>query len=288
MKLVSPHRAAVRLLAVIALLAAPLQAPAAELPPAAGPPPAVEQQASYTSVAGSKVWLGRNAEFEEFLKAAPIERLDEIPVGVTKPRRAFFAPGGVAASAIVKKLRPGRQQGYWESYKSEIAAYELDKLLGMDMVPVTVERRVEGTLMSAQLWVNDCEWLRKLEGKSSPDVNGWNRQVYRHRVFDNLIANIDRNAGNLLVDPEWNLILVDHSRAFTNDMAMPFEKQMTRVDRPLFEKLRTLDFPTLKARLGQWVLGDGAIRALLKRRDRIVRQLEALAAEKGEAQVFVP
>jgi hypothetical protein len=268
-----------KLLVVAALLSAPLQAPAVGTP--------VARPASYVPAAGAKVWLGRHAEFEEYLRSAPIEKLDDIPVGVTKPRRAFFGPGGVAASAIVKNLRPGRQQGYWESYKSEIAAYELDKLLGLDMVPVTVERRVQGTLMSAQLWVNDCEWLRKLEGKSSPDVNGWNRQVYRHRVFDNLIANIDRNAGNLLVDPEWNLILVDHSRAFTGEVVLPFEKQMTRIDRPLFEKLQALDFPTLKACLGQWVLGDGAIRALLKRRDRIVQRFQALAAEKGEAAVFV-
>ena len=268
-----------KVLVVAALLFAPLQIPAVGRP--------ATSEAAYVPTVGSKVWLGRNAEFEEYLTNAPIDRLDDIPVGVTKPRRAFFLPGGLAGSAIVKNLRPGRQQGYWESYKSEIAAYELDKLLGMDMVPVTVERRVQGTLMSAQLWVNDCEWLRKLAGKSSPDVAGWNRQVYRHRVFDNLIANIDRNAGNLLVDPEWNLILVDHSRAFTGEVVLPFEKQMTRIDRPLFEKLQALDFPTLKACLGKWVLGDGAIRALLKRRDRIVRHFESLAAEKGEAAVFV-
>ena len=271
------------LVAAWALLA---QEPATAPPPS--PVPAVSADPAVVTVLGAKVWVGRNAEFEEFLKSAPIDHIDDVPIGVTRPRRAFFKPGGLARSAIVKKLRPGFVQGYWESYKSEIAAYELDKMLEMDMVPVTVERRVEGELMSAQLWMEDCLWLRKLAGKSAPDVGTWNRQVYRHRVFDNLIANVDRNAGNLLVDPVWNLILVDHSRAFTSVGTMPFVKEMNRIDRPYLDKLRQLDLPVLKERLGRWVLDDGWLRALLKRRDKIVAQFQALAAQKGEAEVFLP
>ena len=58
----------------------------------------------------------------------------------------------------------------------------------------------------------------------------------RQRVFDCLTANIDRNSGNLLVDPAWNLVLIDHSRAFATDR-MPFEKELTRIDRSLFDRL---------------------------------------------------
>lgn len=255
---------------------------ASQAPVAAPPAPA--------AVSGSKVWIDRYQEFEEFLRQAPIQKVADVPIGVTKPRRAFFQPGGLAESAIVKKLPPGRPQGYWESYKSEIAAYEVDKLLRMEMVPPTVERRIEGDLMSAQLWVDSCQHLKTLTGagKSAPDVEAWNRQVYRQRVFDNLSANIDRNAGNLLVDPAWNLILVDHSRAFTDTQTMPFEKQMNRIDRPIFDRLKALDEPSLKERLGPWVFSDGWIRALLKRRDRIVKHFEKLAAEKGEGEVFIP
>jgi hypothetical protein len=39
----------------------------------------------------------------------------------------------------LKAIRPGRQTGYWESYKSEMAAYELDKLLDLQMIPPTVD-----------------------------------------------------------------------------------------------------------------------------------------------------
>ena len=68
--------------------------------------------------------------------------MEELQIGVTKPRRAKLAPGGPVDAFAWKVVPPGRPSGFWESYKSEIAAYELDKLLGLDMVPPTVERKV--------------------------------------------------------------------------------------------------------------------------------------------------
>ena len=85
----------VLLVAAIGLAALPLraQAPAAVAPAApAAAPPAVASQSL-----GSKIWVGRHAEFEEFLRTAPIERVEKVPIGVTKPERGFFAPGGLAA-----------------------------------------------------------------------------------------------------------------------------------------------------------------------------------------------
>jgi len=237
--------------------------------------------------ASSKIWIGRYGEFEEFLKTAPIVRMEKIGVGVTHPRRAFFAPGGPAASAIVKDLPPGVHGGFWDSYKSEIAAYELDRLLGLDMVPPTVERRVEHDLVSAQLWVEDCRPLGSVDQSQRPDPAAWNRQVYRERVFENLVANIDENAGNILVDPAWNMILVDHSRAFFSDN-MPFEKVMTHIDRALFDKLKALEEGTLMPELKPWVRSGGTVRDILKRRDKILTHFQKLIAEQGESSVIVP
>jgi hypothetical protein len=240
-----------------------------------------------TPAVSSKVWIGHYTEYEEFLRRAPIERLTDIPVGVTHPRRAFFAPGGLAAGAVVKNIQPGTHAGFWDSYKSEVAAYELDRLLELDMVPPTVERRVERELVSLQLWVENCRPLKQVDQNLPHDPVAWLREVYRQRVFDNLIANIDDNAGNILVDALWSMILIDHSRAFFSD-TMPFEKQMNHIDRPLFDKLKALDEATTMARLKPWVLSRSTVRGLLKRRDKIVAHFEARARDLGEAQVFTP
>jgi hypothetical protein len=252
---------------------------------AQAPPPAAAPAAAPAPALGSKVWVGRYAEFEEFLRTAPIERVTDVPVGVTKPKHAFFAPGGVAASAVVKHLPMGRRAGFWEAYKSEIAAYELDRLLGLDMVPPTVERRVGGDLASVQLWVENARLLKEVDQSKCPRPVEWAKQVCRQRVFDNLVANIDRNAGNMLVDGEWNIILIDHSRAFGSEQ-MPFEKEMTRVDREFFERLKALAPDNVMKQVRPWVLGDSSVRSILKRRDKIVARFEQLARDRGEAVVF--
>src|SRR5262245_16092001 len=91
----------------------------------------------------ANVWQNRTTEFEPYLRTAKVERMADIPVGVTRPRRAYLPDGGLAGSFAWKPLRPGMQSGYFESYKSEIAAYELDKILALNMVPVVVERTIE-------------------------------------------------------------------------------------------------------------------------------------------------
>jgi hypothetical protein len=235
------------------------------------------------AVEGSKVWIGREAEFEEFLRKAEVARVDNVPVGVTKPRRAFVKGEGPAKSFVFKNLMPSRASGYWESYKSEIAAYELDKVLGMGMVPPTVERKHSGETGSAQLWVEHCTLLRDNDTTTAPDVKAWNKQVYRQRIWDNLTANIDRNQGNLLMDQAWNLILIDHSRAFTAAMTMPFP--MNKVDREFYAKLKALDEVTLKTRVGKWLF-DGP-KPILKRRDKIVEHFDKLIKQYGEAAVFI-
>ena len=251
----------------------------------APPPSAPAAAATAPAAVGAKTWLGRYAEFEDYLRQAPIERQAELPVGVTKSDRVFFAPGGLAASATAKHLPMGRRGGFWEAHNSEIAAYELDRVLGLDMVPPTVERRVGSDLGSIQLWVEGCRVIKDVDQSACPNPTEWAKQVLRQKVFDNLIANIDRNAGNILVDSEWNLILIDHSRAFASDR-MPFEKQTTRVDRAFFEKLKGLDEASVMKRVRPWLMSDGQARDILKRRDKIVAYFEKEARKRGEAAVF--
>jgi hypothetical protein len=245
----------------------------------------VSAQVAAPASVGAKTWVGRYAELEEYLRTAPIERVEDVPLGVTKPKRAFFAPGGPVGSVTFKHLPMGRHGGFWDAYQAEIAAYELDRLLGLDMVPITVERRVGSELASVQMWIEGCRMIKDVDQATCPSPLEWAKQACRQRVFDNLIANIDRNVGNILVDGQWNMILIDHSRAFASN-TMPFEKQMTRIDREMFAKLKALDEAGLMKTVRPWVLGDASVRDILKRRDRIVAHFEKLSRDRGEATVF--
>jgi hypothetical protein len=241
--------------------------------------PAVPRAAAPS--ANSKIWIGRYVEFEDFLREATFERASSSSDG----SRPSLEPGGLAAGATVKNLPPRRLRGFFESYKSEIAAYKLDKC-SRSMVPPTVARIVDGEVMSVQLWVENTRTIGHVQQRKlhSPDPAAWNRDVYRQRVFDNLVANIDENAGNLLIDPAWRIIKVDHSRCFVEDK-MPFE--LTRIDRGLFERLQALDRATLEREIGD-LMEPGTIESLLRRRDRIVQKFQQLIAKQGEARVLLP
>jgi len=257
-------------------LALPLLQPVSQTPAAGAGGPA----------ATSKIWVGRHAAFERFLRTAEIVEAREIPKSTTRPRHAFFAPGGLAAGAIIKAINPDLSDTHFDSHRSEIAAYELDKLLGMEMVPPTVERRYGTDLVSAQLWVENCVSYKSVMDKPMRDADAWNRQLRRMIVFDNLAVNRDRNAGNMLVDPAGNLILIDHSRAFDGRLhRLPFEKEMAKIDRPFFERLKALDRKTLQAHVGPWV--DFGVGPILLQREYILSRFEKLIKENGEAHVIV-
>jgi hypothetical protein len=234
----------------------------------------------------AKVWLSRAADYEEFLKTAEVVRMEEIPVGVTKPTRCYFAPGGLVESMTWKSIKPGRHGGFWESYRSEIAAYELDKLLDLQMVPPTVEKRVKGELGAAIMWTAPTESFKEMGGPPTPPsghADSWYRQIARAKMFDNLINTRDPNLGNWLVDPSWNLILIDHTRAFASGKGMVHE--MNRIDKGLWVRMLSLDENVLKGALGSWLVG-GQIKNLFARRDLMKKEIEKMVAARGEQAVF--
>jgi hypothetical protein len=142
-----------------------------------------------------------------------------------------------------------------------------------------------------QLWTSNVKMLKEIQEKKIPlpvSVE-FSRQLARQRVYDNLVANIDENATNLMFDAQWNIIKVDCSRCFTNVMTEPFEigKTANRIDRPFLERIKALTREQLKKEIGDFVEG-GAIDSMLARRDDIVKKFEKLAKERGEAVVLLP
>jgi len=240
-----------------------------------------------TAAEGAKSWIGRETELEEYLESAKVVDLQPIGMGVTEPWRAELAPGGPIARFAWKPIRPGSYNGHYESYKSEIAAYQLDRLLELGMVPVTVERQVKRDTGAACMWVESTQSFGDLGGPPSPPSDKaafWNIQLVRAKMFDNLIGNKDPNLGNWLVDPVWNLILIDHSRSFANDTQM--RHKLSRVDRDLWARMQQLDQETLTTAVGQWV-SRPRIQKILKRRDRMAKNIAELVKAKGETAVLL-
>jgi hypothetical protein len=238
------------------------------------PPPASTSAAS---------WVGRTAEMEAHLKNAEIASIQDIGTGVTHPRRAHLKPTFPFESLVWKVLPPGRKSGYWESYKSEIAAYELDKLLGMNMVPPSIERTINGEQGAAIMWIPSLRSVKQTGG-NLPQGVVWGPAIRKMLTFDNFIGNPDRNAGNILIGPPGEFILIDHSRAFVKDKDLP--NKVERVDAVLWEKLQAVTRDDLVRVLGPWIDTD-AIDAILERRTRMAAAIDKLVAKKGRALVII-
>jgi hypothetical protein len=250
---------------------------------------AIQAEQAATPPANAKIWIGRAAEIENFLRSTPIVKMDDLSVGVTHPKKATLPPGGPVPYLAFKAIPPARYSGFWESYLSEIAAYELDKLLQLNMVPPTVEREYKGDKGAAVMWASPTKSFKDLGGKGAPDAPpiyaaAWARQIAQAKMFDNLINNLDPNLGNWLVDPSWNLILIDHTRAFTAGTRMIHE--MTHIDPDLWARMRALDEPTLHAAIGKWLIRGGE-KTIIERRDKMQQIIDALVKTRGADNVFI-
>jgi hypothetical protein len=239
-----------------------------------------------------------DAEREVFLREAEVIKVRAAPGGVTGSIRATLRKGDFVHDAHIQtvdqhkaqiSLGSGMEIDFHDSWRNNVAAYRVDRLLSLGMVPVTVERRYETVPAAFTWWVDDVQMTEKqrLERKATaPVTEEWNRQMLVVRAFDQLIYNFDRNLGNLLVDADWRIWMIDHTRAFKIFKDLKNEKNLAdRCEKDLLVALRTLDKAALKQSL-EGLLSEGQIDALLARRDRIVRCYEAKIASRGEERVL--
>lgn len=233
-------------------------------------------------------WIGRNTEVEDMLQNAEIVSVEDVGMGVTKPSRVELKDSnGVTFGAAFKPIKRGRQKGFWESYEAEIAAYELDKILGMGMVPPTVKRTVNNQTGSLQYWVNDCKLYKEIADQTPPHPAEWSHQLSTMKLFDILIMNKDRNAQNFLVDPGWDVVLIDHSRGFITEKNITKDegKLPVQFDRTILEKVRALNQEELEAAMKDLLTG-GQVKSILERRDALLEYYDKLVKKQGEARTL--
>jgi hypothetical protein len=228
-------------------------------------PVVLGQAQSPSDKPAAKTWVGRNQQIEEYLKTADCVSMRWTVANVLA--QCTLRPGGPVARMAWRTFPTAIYRGFRESYKSEIAAYQLDKLLKMDMVPPTVERRIDGSDGAAQQWVEhvvDATDPALPEGESRAR---WENEQVRMAMFDNLIGNRDRNRRNMLRDTAWNLILVDHTRAFGIESDLVVHKG-SGIDDAYWGRIDRLTRKQLDEALGMW-LDHNQIDAIVARRERM-------------------
>jgi hypothetical protein len=242
------------------------------------------------------------AKWEDFLQNAEIvakEQPFSDREAVTKPWKLTLEKDGVTKNALWKNCE-GRMRGFVENWRWEIAAYLLDKHLGLNLVPPTVEKRFQNNRGSCQLWVDAKMSLKEKYEQNiktpSHKVFPWNRALYLQRAFDNLIANEDRHQNQYLITEDWRMILIDHSRSFRtsgkfaknliyDEKYKEGPRLMKQLPRAFVEKLKSLDMESINGVVGEY-LTDKEIEYVLIRRDLILKWLDKQIKIEGEDKVL--
>lgn len=177
-----------------------------------------------------------------------------------------------------------------DSYRYNIAAYRLSLLLGLDNVPMSVERVINGKPAAVTWWLDDVmmeegDRLKRKENKYGPSALRTVSQTQMMSVFDELIQNRDRNGGNVLWTKDWKMWMIDHTRAFRTGKDLLKPKALERSERTMFQRMNELTAQQLAEVMGR-AMTTREIEALLARRDRIVKLFNEKIAKSTEAAVL--
>ena len=235
-------------------------------------------------------------QIEEFLLHAKVLKTRSAKKGITGSLRATLSDGKLTHDAHIQTIDEHKQQfaganggvefDFHDSWTDNISAYQIDRLIGMNMVPVSVSRRWSYSDAAYTWWLDDVmmDEQERLERKKSqeksdsaepPNTEVWNQQMQMVRTFDQLIANIDRNLGNLIITKDWRLWPIDHTRAFRTNHELKTPANVTGADRTVIARMKALDKETVRRAAGKY-LTTFQIDALLARRDAILRRFDGL------------
>jgi hypothetical protein len=234
------------------------------------------------------------AEVERLLHHGRVASHAPLGEGVTHSERVELEEGGRTLRAVFKTVDTRlskmsytfgseKVDRYADSYRHELAAYALDKALGLGLVPPVVERKIGGKTGSLQVWVERT--LKRFTPAAPPaDASRAERQVHAMRFLDYLVYNTDRHVRNVVFGADWRVAAIDNSIAF-HAFVKPF-RPLYRFPRGPVERLRALDARGVNAALGRYLEGYERS-ALLKRREQVLRRVDAaVAAEGADAVLF--
>jgi hypothetical protein len=238
----------------------------------------------------------------EFLLTAKIVQSRPVGRGVTGSLRFTLSDGvtthdggfqSIDTRPSAEDRRLGRRRAgelnFVDSYKYNLAAYDIARLLALDdMMPVTVERRWQGKDGSLTWWVDDVlmdETERYKTNTQPPVAMEFQRQRMRMMVFAELVGDVDRNQGNVLYTKDWRVVMIDFTRAFRLHRSPREPKILTTIQRSLWERIQALTRDELLRATGSHLTSEESA-AVMERKTAIVDHYNRLISERGERAVL--
>jgi hypothetical protein len=249
--------------------------------------------------------IARRGFWEKFLETAEILRTEPLGSGVTGSMKLYLKSGDVEKKAAWKCVDDQLATGGLDCWRFEIAAYRLDKLIGLHMVPPAVEREHLGRRGSLVLWADSkySALAMSEQGIQIPEaaLDRTSKMGYVFRLWQCLIANDDPTLENILYTEDWRMILIDHSRAFRSDKAYTdrlvlgvdgIKKHdncspylIRRVPRDLLARITELDEAAIKRAVGPY-LTDREVYAVAVRAKLIKAEIATMIHYYGEDSVL--
>jgi hypothetical protein len=233
--------------------------------------------------------LAQQQSLENFLRKAVVISVDKGEVGGrTQPWIATLREGEVTLRAIFKYVDIRRPEPIPDSYRYELAAYELTKLLGVQFVPPVVAREIEGRKGSLQIFLEDCisERDRIRKKLEPPDPAAFADAREEIKILENLTCDKCLDTKDMYVHVEtWRICRVDFSEAFFPTAELLPNCEFTRCSRKLYQGLLALDDQTIASNMSAYLNAD-ELDALAKRKNVIVEKIKKLIDTKGEEAVL--
>ena len=247
---------------------------------------------SFIGADGNPLPFENDEEVMEFLRKAKVTKRSDIGTGINRFKKCMLEKDGVRANAIFRDVdvternsRVGDRQYFIfrDSYLFECAAYHLCRLLGINNIPPVVLRSFGRTKGSLQLWIEDVR-DEDDEDFAPPSPLAWARQFQEMRLFDNLIFNVDRSAGNILVTQDYTLIMIDQTRGFQQFNTLLTPDSLKNVRRETWEKLNSVSEEEFRGTVRKY-LTSSELSSLVARWKLLIQHFEELIAHRGEELV---
>ena len=204
-------------------------------------------------------------DLEGFLQTAEIVDSETLDIAGRESTVVSLSDGKIRLRAL---FRPGKNM-------NEVAAYRLDKQLGLGLVPVTVSRRVNDKsgwlrfFMEGSVSEQDRQ-QKQLRGAPNCSLKD---QYDLMNTFDTLIFNEGRTLNSIQYERNsWDLVLVDHDQGFKSKSGRPRHLKDAELflNDTLAKRLQALSTESLQADF-EGLLSKSQIKGVIKRRDQILK-----------------